>query len=88
MFPKRRSSSHELDLQRQNATLALKLLKANAALRLKTVYCERLEILLHQRLETIDALNGKLEQARAANHRLDQECERLVEMVRLSPDPF
>ena len=45
------------------------------------------ELVLRQRLETIDQLNGKLEQSRAQIRRLDQECEHLVEMVRLSPDP-
>ena len=47
--------------------LQLKLLRVNSALRLKTVYAERLEYLLHERSERIDELNGKLEQA--AKHR-------------------
>jgi hypothetical protein len=59
------------DLQRQVDTLAIKLLRANSELRLKTVYCQRLEFPLHQRLETIDALNAKLEQAREQNRRLE-----------------
>ena len=44
-----------------------------------------LELALHQRHETIDALNAKLEHARTVNLRLDQECERLVEIMQLSP---
>ena len=44
-----------------------------------------LKLVLQQRHETIDALNGKLEAARAQNRRLDEEAERLAEMVRLSP---
>jgi hypothetical protein len=38
------------DLQREIDTLAIKLLRANSALRLKTLYCERLEYLLRERL--------------------------------------
>ena len=45
----------------------------------------RLEILLRERLAKVDESNAKLEQARAQNRRLDEECERLVEMVRLPP---
>jgi chromosome segregation ATPase len=44
-----------------------------------------LKLALQQRHQTIDALNGKLEQVRAQNRRLDAECEQLVELVRLSP---
>jgi hypothetical protein len=51
----------------------------------KTQYASRLEFLLRERLTRIDVLTSKLEQARAANQRLDQECERLVAMVQLSP---
>jgi hypothetical protein len=51
----------------------------------KEGYAAKLELVLHQRLETIDALQSRLEQERAARQRLDRECERLVEMVRLSP---
>jgi hypothetical protein len=44
---------------------------------------------LRERLTRIDELNGKLEQARAQNQRLDAENEHLmemvVEMVRLPP---
>ena len=75
MLPKRRSSAHELDLERANTTLALKLLRANAALQLKTVYCERL---LHQRLETIDALHGTIDQLRHQNQRLGLENDCLA----------
>jgi hypothetical protein len=44
----------------------------------------RLKLLLRERLTRIDELNGKLDQLRAANARLDAEAERLCEMVRLS----
>ena len=45
----------------------------------------RLKLLLRERLTRIDELNGKLDQLRAANARLDAEADRLAEMVRLSP---
>ena len=60
----RRSSIAEAELRKECEVLQLKLLKANSALALKTQYASRLEYLLHQRTETIDELNGKLEQSR------------------------
>ena len=47
----------------------------------KAGYAAKLELVLHQRLETIDALNAKLEQARTMNQRLDQECEHYYRML-------
>src|SRR5215467_15665671 len=44
MLPKRRSSAHELE--REITTVQLKLLRANAALRLKVLHVEKLEILV------------------------------------------
>ena len=61
------------------------MLKVNAELRMKTIYAERLEVLLHQRLETIDALKGQLEQSRAQVRRLGLENEVLVEMIAAPP---
>ena len=81
----RQPSPDELKLQRDINTLQLKLLRANSALRLKTIYAERLELLLRKRTGQIDELNGKIERLREQNKRLDQECEHLVEMVRLEP---
>jgi hypothetical protein len=69
------------DLERQNHTLALRLLKANAELRTKTLYAQRLEFLLHQRSERIDELNGKLEQSREQVRRLGLENELLAAMI-------
>ena len=54
-------------------------------MRLKTVYCERLEVLLHQRLETIDALHGRIDQLRDQNKKLEIEAEHYADMVRLLP---
>jgi hypothetical protein len=45
------------------------------------------EYLLLERTERIDELNGKIEQLRDQNRRLDAENEQLVEMVRLPPSP-
>jgi hypothetical protein len=70
-------------LQRQLDATQLKLLRANAELELKTVYAERLEILLRERNEVIDLLRDKLEQSRQQIRRLDAEAERYAEMVRL-----
>ena len=90
MWPPRRSTvtasrNHELQLQRECEVLQLKLLRTNAELRTKQIYCQRLEFLLHQRSERIDELNGKLEQSREQIRRLDQECEHLADMIRIMP---
>ena len=84
-WPPRRSSSHELEPQRECEVLQLKPLKVNSALAIKTQYASRLETLLHERLTKIDELNGKLEQSREQIRRLDQECEHLVQVVRFTP---
>jgi len=52
-------------------------------LRTKQTQLGGLKLALQQRHETIDALNGKLEAARAQCRRLDAGAERLAEMVRL-----
>ena len=79
----------ELQLKRENDALALKLCRLNYEFSNKQDYTNKLEVLLRERLQRIDELNGKLEQARAQNRRLDEENERLVEMVRLPPgNPF
>ena len=44
---------------------------------------------MRERSERIDELNGKIDQLREQNRRLDAENEHLVKMVRLPPgDPF
>jgi hypothetical protein len=45
----------------------------------------RLEVLVRQRSNRIDELNGKVEQLRHQNRQLDQENESLAELVRSSP---
>jgi hypothetical protein len=84
-WPPRRSSSHELELEREVTVLQLKLLKANSALRTKTVYAQRLEYLVQARNERVDELNAKLEQSREHIRKLDQECEHLTDMIRIMP---
>ena len=84
-WPRRRTPSHEVQLQRECEVLQLKLLRVNSALRLKTVYAERLEYLLHERSERIDELNGKLEQSRQQVQRLGLENQLLIEMIAAPP---
>jgi hypothetical protein len=86
MWPPRRRSSTETDLQRTCYALQLQLLKANSELRLKTVYAQRLEFLLHQRLETIDQLNARLEQSREQVRHLDLQNGVLVALL-AAPSP-
>jgi len=82
MLPRHRSS-HELE--RASHELALKLLRANAALRLKQLHVEKLEILVRERSERIDQLNSELEQSRAQVRRLDLQNEILVAMIAAPP---
>jgi hypothetical protein len=80
-WPKRRTSTLERQLQRENHELAMRLLPANSELATKQQYAERLKYLLRQRTERIDELNAKLEAARTANRRLEDECEHLAQLV-------
>jgi hypothetical protein len=81
----RKPSIHELDLLRRNNELSVKLLRANAELRIKTSYAQRLETLVRERCAMIDTLHYRIDQLREQNKRLDAENEHLVEMVRLPP---
>jgi hypothetical protein len=72
------------DLQRQLNAAQLKLLKANAELEHKTQCVSRLEILVAERSERIDELANTIATLRDQNRRLNDEAERLCEMVRLS----
>ena len=69
------------DLERQNHTLAIKLLKANTELRSKTLYAKRLEYLLHERSERIDQLTGVIDQLRSANQKLNLENHCLTALL-------
>ena len=81
----RHASRAVVDLQHENHVLALKLLKANSELRLKTLYAERLEYLVHERSERVDELNAKLEQYRQQVRRLGLENEILTPMIAAPP---
>ena len=75
----------ELQLQRELDQLRTVVVCLRRELTNKEGHVGRLEILLHQRTQTIDELNAKLEQLRDQNKRLDAENEHLAEMVRLPP---
>ena len=70
-----RTSPALAPLERDLAAARSELIKLRRKLTTKDGYAAKLELVLHQRLETIDTLNGKLQQARAAYARLDEECE-------------
>jgi DNA repair exonuclease SbcCD ATPase subunit len=68
-------------LKRHNDELARQLLRVREQLRDKEYRCSGLEMILRERLRRVDELTAKLEQARAANHRLEEECEHLAQLV-------
>jgi hypothetical protein len=68
-------------LRREVEVLHCHLVRVRTELRTKQQYASRLEMLLRSRTNTIDELTGRLEQARAANQRLEQECEHLVAII-------
>jgi hypothetical protein len=72
---------YEIELQRKIHSLQTQLLKTNATLRLKIIYAERLETLVHQRNQRIDNLFGLLERARRQNIKLDEENEHLAALI-------
>jgi len=81
-LPKRRSAAAEFKLlQKENDGLRTEIVKLRHELTNKQGYAERLEVLLRERLERIDDLNGKLEQAREQNKRLKAEAEHLAAIV-------
>jgi hypothetical protein len=78
--------SRRLDpLEKENNQLRTTIVCLRTELRQKQDFVGRLEYLLHQRTEMIDALHGRIEQLKEQNKRLDAEADRLAEMVRLSP---
>jgi hypothetical protein len=72
-------------LEKENDQLRTVIVCLRTELRHKEDFVGRLEYLLHQRSEMIDALHGRIDQLREQNRKLDQENEHLVEMVRLPP---
>jgi len=75
-------------IERENDALRTTIVRLRHELRTKQTAVSGLELALHQRHKTIDDLVGKLEWVRDQNRRLNEEADRLAEMVRLSPDPF
>jgi hypothetical protein len=65
--------------------LRMDVIQLRRQLTTKTNFANGLQLALAERCARIDELNGKLEQVRAQNRRLDEEAQRLAEMVRLSP---
>jgi hypothetical protein len=57
----------------------------DAVTRIKTLYAERLEHLVHERSERIDQLTGVVDQLKCANQRLGLENEILTAMIAAPP---
>jgi hypothetical protein len=51
----------------------------------KEGYAAKLELVLHHRLARIDQLNATIDRLREQNRRLDEEADRLAEMIRFAP---
>jgi hypothetical protein len=68
-------------LKQENHALQMVVLNLRRELENKQGAVGRLELVLRERLTRIDDFNGKLEQARAQNQRLDAENEHLMDMV-------
>jgi chromosome segregation ATPase len=79
-----RRTQFEVRLVRETDNLKTTIVSLRHELASKEKYASRLEHLIRTRSERIADLNSKIEQLRTQNQRLDNECERLAEMVRLS----
>jgi hypothetical protein len=69
-------------IERERDQLRTEVVRLKHDLEGKERFVDRLEFLLRSRLTRIDDLTGRLDQARAANQRLEQECEHLAELVK------
>ena len=69
------------DWEREKHQLQMKLLQTNSALRLKTLYAERLEHLVCERNKRIDTLYSQLQSAWQRNRKLEAEAEHLAALV-------
>jgi len=72
-------------LERENAALKTTIVVLRRELTDKEGYAAKLELVVRQRSRTIDALRGTINQLREQNRRLDEEADRLAEMVRFAP---
>ena len=71
-------------VQRGNGALLVTICNLRHELETKDNAMRRLELVIHQRNQTIDALHNRIDTLQAQNKRLDEENDRLAEMVRLS----
>jgi hypothetical protein len=71
-------------LQQENSALKTTIVVLRREVEIREGHVGRLQFLLRERLNKIDALNAVIDQLREQNRRLDQEAERYAEMVRLS----
>jgi hypothetical protein len=62
-------------LEQENDTLKTTIVRLRHDLQTKQSQVGSLKLVLHQRLETIDELRGRIDQLREQNQRLDQEAE-------------
>jgi hypothetical protein len=69
-------------VERQLDQLRTEVVRLRHDLKGKEQFVDRLQFLLRRRTETIDDLTGRLEQARAANEKLDAECEHLAQLAK------
>jgi hypothetical protein len=68
-------------LERENAALKTVIIQLRREVENKQRAVSRFRVLVRERSNRIDALRGQLEAARAANQRLDQECEHWARLV-------
>jgi hypothetical protein len=74
---------HALEpIERELDQLRTEVVRLKHDLEGKAQFLDRLQFLLRRRTETIDDLTGKLEAARAANQKLDAECEHLAQLAK------
>jgi hypothetical protein len=71
-------------IERRNDS-ASKLLRLENELAQKTQFADRLQILLRARAARIDQLNATIDWLRQQNKALDEEADRLAELVKLAP---
>jgi hypothetical protein len=69
-------------VERERDQLRTEVVRLKHDLAGKEQFLSRLQFLLRRRTETIDDLTGRLEQARAANQKLDAECEHLAQLAK------
>ena len=83
---RRRARLNEVQLQRTNGALSTQLLQLREQLRNKERYASGLEILLRQRNERIDQLQGPLDQLRFKNNQSHEEAQHMAMFVGMMLD--